>query len=80
MPCGDFDANAAWLMFSSIAYINLFALMRMVLLIWWSTARALTVRLRLYDVAGQTRAPCRAMDRKGSMPDRQMMDEALCQV
>ena len=56
MPCGDFDANAAWRMFSSIAYINLFALMRMVLPIWWSTARALTVRLRLYDVAGQTRA------------------------
>ena len=54
MPCGDFDANAAWLMFSSIAYINLFALLRMVLPIWWSTARALTVRLRLYDVAGQT--------------------------
>ena len=54
MPCGNFDANAAWLMFSSIACINLFALMRMVLPIWWSAARAPTVRLRLYDVAEQT--------------------------
>ena len=30
LPCGDFHANAAWLMLSSMAY-NLFALMRMVL-------------------------------------------------
>ena len=33
LPCGDFDANVAWLMLSSIAY-NLFALTRMVLPIW----------------------------------------------
>ena len=52
LPCGDFHANAAWLMLSSIAY-NIFALMRMVLPKLWSTARAPTVRLRLYDVAGQ---------------------------
>ena len=36
LPCGDFDANAAWFMLSSIAY-NLFALMRRVLPIGWST-------------------------------------------
>ena len=36
LPCGDFNANASWLMLSSIAY-NLFALMRMVLPISWST-------------------------------------------
>ena len=55
LPCGDFDANAAWLMLSSIAY-NLFALMRMVLPNWSSTARAPTMRLRLYDVTAQTYA------------------------
>ena len=30
LPCGEFDANVAWLMLSAIAY-NLFALMRLVL-------------------------------------------------
>ncbi len=50
LSCGDFDANAAWLMLSSMAY-NLFALMRIVLPDSLSTARAPTVRLRLYDVA-----------------------------
>ena len=45
LPCGDFDANAAWLMLSSIAY-NLFVLMRMVLPQEWSTARASPVLLQ----------------------------------
>ena len=79
LPCGDFDANAAWLMLSSIAY-NLLALMRMVLPIWWSTARAPTVRLRLYDVAGQIVRHARQWTVKVNACHRQMMDEALNQV
>ena len=79
LPCGDFDANAAWLMLSSIAY-NLFALMRMVLPIWWSPARAPTVRLRLYDVAGQIVRYARQWTVKVNACHRQMMDEALNQI
>lgn len=52
LPCGDFHANAAWFKLSSLAY-NLFALMRMVLPMKWATARAPTIRMKLYAVAGQ---------------------------
>ena len=80
LPCGDFDANAAWLMLSSIAY-NLFALMRMVLPNWWSTARAPTVRLRLYDVAAQQIVRhARQWTVKVNACHRQMIDEALNQI
>ena len=79
LPCGDFDANAAWLMLSSIAY-NLFALMRMVLPHGWSTARAPRVRLRLYDVAGQIVRHARQWTVKVNACHRQMMDEALDQI
>ena len=51
LPCGDFDANAAWLMLSCIVY-NLFTPdADGIAAHGWSTARAPTVRLRLYDVA-----------------------------
>ena len=79
LPCGDFHANAAWLMLSSIAY-NIFALMRMVLPKLWSTARAPTVRLRLYDVAGQIVCHARQWTVKVNACHRQMMDEALNRV
>ena len=79
LPCGDFDANAAWLMLSSIAY-NLFVLMRMVLPQEWSTARAPTVRLRLYDVAGQLVRHARQWTVKINACHRQMMDEALAHI
>ena len=79
LPCGDFDANAAWLMLSSIAY-NLFVLMRMVLPQEWSTARAPTVRLRLYDVAGQLVRHARQSTVKINACHRQMMDEALAHI
>ena len=79
LPCGDFDANAAWLMLSSIAY-NLFALMRIVLPISWSTAHAPTVRLRLYDVAWQIVRHARQWTVKVNACHRQMMDEALDQI
>ena len=79
LPCGDFDANAAWLMLSCIAY-NLFALMRMVLQHGWSTARAPRVRLRLYDVAGQIVRHARQWTVKVNACHRQMMDEALDQI
>ena len=76
LPCGDFDANAAWLMLSSIAY-NLFALMRMVLPDWLSTARAPTVRLRLYDVAALIVRHARQRTVKVNACHRKVMDEAL---
>ena len=79
LPCGDFHANAAWLMLSSIAY-NIFALMRMVLPKLWPTARAPTVRLRLYDVAGQIVCHARQWTVKVNACHRQMMDEALNRV
>ena len=79
LPCGDLDANAAWLILSCIAY-NLFALMRMVLPHGWSTARAPTVRLRLYDVAGQIVRHARQWTVKVNACHRQMMDEALDQI
>ena len=66
-------------MLSSIAY-NLFALMRMVLPIGWSTARAPTVRLRLYDVAGQIMRHARQLTVKVNACHRQMIDEALAQI
>ncbi len=76
LPCGDFDANAAWLMSSSMAY-NLFALMRMVLLDSLSTARAPTVRLRLYDVAALIVRHARQWTVKVNACHRKVMDEAL---
>ena len=39
--------------------------MRMVLPHGWSTARAPTVRLRLYDVTASDRTPCQTMDSEG---------------
>ena len=60
----------------SIAY-NLFALMRMVLPNWWSTARAPTVRLRLYDVAAQIVRHAKQWTVKVNAYHRQMIDEAL---
>ena len=62
-----------------IAY-NLFALMRMVLPKLWSTARAPTVRLRLYDVAGQIVRHARQWTVKVNACHRKMIDEALNQV
>ena len=79
LPCGDFNANAAWLMLSSIAY-NLFALMRMALPYGWSTARAPRVRLHLYDVAGQIVRHARQWTVKVNACHRQMMAEALDQT
>ena len=79
LPCGDFHANAAWLMLSTIAY-NRFALMRMVLPKLWSTARAPTVRLRLYDVAGQIVRHARQWTVKVNAWHRKRIDEALHQV
>ena len=79
LHCGNFDANAAWLMLSCIAY-NLFALMRMVSRRGRSTARALTVRLHLYDVAGQIVRHARQWTVKVNACRRQMMDEALDQI
>ena len=76
LPCGDFHANAAWLMLSSIAY-NLFALMRMVLPNSLSTARAPTVRLRLYDVAALIVRHARQWTVKVNACHRKVMDEAL---
>ena len=51
-PCPDFRANAAWLMISALA-CNLPALMRMALPARFRTARAGTIRTRLYCIAGQ---------------------------
>ena len=76
LPCGDFHANAAWLMLSSMAY-NLFALMRMVLPHSLSTARAPTVRLRLYDVAALIVRHARQWTVKVNACHRKVMDEAL---
>ena len=76
LPCGDFNANAAWLMLSSIAY-NLFALMRMVLPNSLSTARAPTVRLRLYDVAALIVRHARQWTVQVNVCHRKVMDEAL---
>ena len=76
LPCGDFNANAAWLMLSSIAY-NLFALMRMVLPDSLSTAGAPTVRLRLYDVAALIVRHARQWTVKVNACHRKVMDEAL---
>ena len=79
LPCGDFGANVAWFMLSSKAY-NLFALMRMVLPIWWSTARAPTVRLRLSDVAAQIVCHARQRTVKVNAFHCQKIDEALDQI
>ena len=65
-----------WLMLSSMAY-NLFALMRMVLPHSLSTARAPTVRLRLYDVAALIVRHARQWTVKVNACHRKVMDEAL---
>ena len=63
-------------MLSSITY-NLFALMRMVLPDSLSTARAPTVRLRLYDVAAMIVRHARQWTVKINACHRKVMDEAL---
>ena len=57
-----------------------FALMRMVLPKLWSTARAPTVRLRLYDVAGQIVRHAKQWTVKVNAYHCKMMGEALNQV
>ena len=75
-PYTDFNANAAWLMLSSIAY-DLFTLTRMVLPNSLSTARAPTVCLRLYDVAALIVRHARQWTVKVNACHRKVMDEAL---
>ncbi|MYI89757.1 MAG: transposase [Gammaproteobacteria bacterium] len=52
LPCSDFDANAAYFKVCAIAY-NLLALMRRILPVKWESCRAVTIRHRLYAMAGQ---------------------------
>ena len=76
LPCGDLNANAAWLMLSSIAY-NLFALMPVVLPNSLSTALAPSVRLSLYDIAAMIVRHARSWKAKVDACYRKVMDEAL---
>ena len=79
LPCGDFDANAAWLLINAIAY-NLLALMRMVLPTEFACARAKTVRRRLYDIGGRVVRHSRRWVLKVSTGNCRALNEALLQI
>jgi hypothetical protein len=52
LPCTDFNANALYLLISSLSF-NLFALMRQLLPEYLSNHRVITIRWRLYGMAAK---------------------------
>ena len=79
LPCSGFDANAAWFMLCSIAY-NLLALMRMILQSAWERCRAITVRYRLYALAGQIVHHARQWTLKLNADHRAVFDQAIWSI
>lgn len=52
LPCSDFNANALYFSIAALSY-NLFALMRQLLPVEFSTNRITTIRWRLYEIAAK---------------------------
>ncbi|MCP4237544.1 MAG: hypothetical protein GY770_28855, partial [Aestuariibacter sp.] len=52
LPCSDFNANALYFLISALSY-NLFALLRQLLPEELAHHRAMTLRWRLYAMAGK---------------------------
>ncbi|MYH92799.1 MAG: IS1380 family transposase [Acidimicrobiaceae bacterium] len=76
LPCGEFKANVAYLLLSSIAF-NLLALMRMKLPQEWYGVRAISFRHRLYAMAGQVVRHARQWTLKVSAAKLPVLEQSL---
>ena len=79
LPCGDFAANAVYMKVAAIAY-NVLALMRMILPQRWFRCRVITLRNRLYAMAGQVVRHARRWTLKVRDSNLQLLDEVLRSV
>ena len=79
LPCGDFDANAAYFKLCALAY-NLLALLRGLLPTAWQSRRAITLRWRLYALAAHIVYHGRQWTLKLNRAQRQLIDEALWSI
>ena len=76
LPCSDFNANALYLLISSLSY-NLFALMRQLLPEDMAHHRATTIRWRLYATAAKVVKTGRQLFVKLKEQHRNLLDQVL---
>jgi hypothetical protein len=76
LPCSDFKANELYLALCGLAY-NVFALMRQLLPVRWAHSRAITVRWRLYALAGKVVNHGRQRSIKLNPINRNLLEECL---
>ena len=79
MPCGDFNANALYFSICGLAY-NLFALMRQLLPGQYSHHRVMTIRWRLYALAGKVVQTGRQLYLKLQDDARTLLEEVLLAI
>ena len=79
LPCGDFDANALYFTLSTLAY-NLFALLRMALPKRWEACRVMTIRWRLYAMAGKLVRHARSLTLKLCQAGADLLAEVLARI
>ena len=78
-PCGEFEANALYFDIAALAY-NVFAHLRQGLPARYETARAPTIRLRLFDLAGKIVRHARYVVIKMSRPHCERFRTALASI
>jgi len=76
LPCGDFGANAVWVMLNALAY-NLLCLLRMMLPGKWATSRATKIRYEIYAAGGHVARHARQLTIKVSEENFKVMKRAL---
>ncbi len=79
LPCGDLNANAAYMQLCQIA-CNLLALMRMKLSVEWYRVRAISFHHRLYAVAGQVVRHARQWTLKVTGARLKVLNDALWRI
>ena len=77
LPCSDFKANALYFLISALSY-NLFALMRQLLPKELTHHRAITLRWRLYAIAGKVVRTGRRLFVKLKEKHRLLLEQVLC--
>lgn len=76
LPCSDFKANALYFLIAALSY-NLFALMRQLLPASLSRHRAITIRWRLYAMAGKVVKTGRRLFVKLKENHQRLLEEVL---
>ena len=78
-PCKQFEANAAYLAVATLSY-NLYALLRMMLPVGHEAHRAITIRHRLYAMAGRLVRHARSLTLKLAEHHCRQLEAALSAV